>query len=73
MWRLLNGAMPLSANVKQVVLQIGSNNLLKQWFQVSLAQLCRTLFLSDATCYIVYTRRLHVKHATCWLVSAHAY
>ncbi|KAL3150076.1 platelet-activating factor acetyltransferase activity protein [Trebouxia sp. C0009 RCD-2024] len=34
MWRLLNGAMPVTSNVKQVVLQIGSNNLLRQWFQV---------------------------------------
>lgn len=34
MWRLLNGAMPVTGNVKQVVLQIGSNNLLKQWVQV---------------------------------------
>ncbi|KAL3143758.1 H/ACA snoRNP pseudouridylase subunit [Trebouxia sp. C0010 RCD-2024] len=35
MWRLLNGAMPVTCNVKQVVLQIGSNNLLRQWFQVA--------------------------------------
>lgn len=33
-WRLLNGAMPVTSKVKQVVLQVGSNNLLRQWFQV---------------------------------------
>ena len=36
MYRLLNGAMPLDVSVKKVVIQIGANNILKQWFQVSM-------------------------------------
>lgn len=35
LWRLLNGAMPLSVSVKQVVVLIGSNNLLREWHNVS--------------------------------------
>lgn len=37
MYRLLNGAMPLDVSVKKVVIQIGANNILKQWFQVSIS------------------------------------
>ncbi len=46
MWRLLCGAMPLSVSVKQVILQIGSNNLLKQWLQVD-----STLCTHGSTCF----------------------
>ena len=66
MYRLLNGAMPLDVDVKKVVIQIGANNILKQWFQVSAQSCCpRSRHLA---CAMILT-----PVAVCEVLDFHAY